>query len=106
MSQMWWALAILLAVIVFGLTRGETYELIQPPTRISMILGTSMGDKKASGDGDCTYLCNPNGHCSSPEFFECIAQQTHRYGVTGRARTALDCYGRRLPYVENQPAVW
>lgn len=47
---------------------------------------------------DCSVLCDPDGTCTSPDFYECLNMDTTRYGTSGRGRTAFNSNFQAVPY--------
>lgn len=110
-ARMYLLIVVVSAIVVGWLwpqSTSSTYPATarrHPPAKINTIQKTSLGSTKKSNSGDCTYLCGSDGFCDSPTFFECLTQQSDRFGVSGRQGAAFDPYSRKLDYVQDQ-SIW
>lgn len=71
------------------------------PTYTELIFGPGIAPKiglPRQEGRDCSILCDPDGTCTSPEFYECLNMDTTRYGTTGRGRIAFNDNFQAVPY--------
>lgn len=57
-----------------------------------------VGQKRAYNEKTCHNLCEFNGDCHSPAFFECLNQQPNNFGIVGRKHAAFDNSLHRTEY--------